>query len=317
MSQPLVSVIIPTYNRAGLIPQSIRSAMAQTHSNLEIIVVDDGSTDNTRDVVASFGSAVQYFYKPNSGPSATRNLGIQKARGEFVAFLDSDDLWEPTKVEKQLQCFEQNPEAAMVSTNYRLIDLEGQIIKDPGSKPGYKPNAFFVKDLLEIKFPFATPAFMIRKSVLEKIGAFNENLRISEDLDLLIRIGMNYQIGYVDEVLISVRMHENHLMRETPRYQIWLDSVRVFESHADAIKKRIPDVNRYFSRFYSIAGNSALLSGQRIKALELHGRALAQAPGSLKPYKDLIRCFLPSGYLRRRYEESLKTAIPEKLRQYS
>lgn len=316
MSQTLVSVVIPTYNRAGLIAQSIRSALAQTHRNLEIIVVDDGSTDNTKEVVASFGPSIQYFYKANSGPSPTRNLGIQKAKGEYVAFLDSDDLWEPTKIEKQLRCFEQNPQAAMVSTNYRLIDLQGRIIKDPGSKPGYIPSDFIVKDMLQIKFPFATPAFVIRKSVLEKIGAFNENLKISEDLDLLIRIGVNYQIGYVDEVLVSVRMHDNHLMRETPRYQVWLDSVHVLESHQDAIRKRLPDMNKYLANFYSRAGNSALLLGNRSKAFEIYRQAVRYQPFGLKGYKDCVRCLLPMKYLREKNERCLKGEIPKGLENY-
>ncbi|MBL8014066.1 MAG: glycosyltransferase, partial [Candidatus Omnitrophica bacterium] len=270
MKNPLVSVIIPTYNRSALIGESLKSALGQSYKNIEIIVVDDGSTDNTRDVVAAFAPAVEYIYKPNSGPAATRNVGIAKARGEFVAFLDSDDLWEPAKIEKQLQCFEENPQAAMVSSNFRYIDGKGRIIKDPGSEPGYQPSDFIIKDMLRVRFPFATPAFLIKKEIFAKIGTFNERLRISEDLDLLIRIGTNYQVGYVDEVLVSVRMHDSHSMRETPRYQIWLNSVTVYRSHEKLISRVVDRPQQFFANFYALAGNSALLSGKRLKAFELY-----------------------------------------------
>lgn len=316
MSQALVSVVIPTYNRAGLIAQSIQSALAQTYRNLEIIVVDDGSTDNTKEVVAAFGPAVQYFYKTNSGPAGTRNVGIQKARGEFVAFLDSDDLWEPDKIEKQLRCFQENPRAAMVSSNFRLIDGHGRAIKDPGSEPGYQPSDFIIKDMLRVRFPFATPAFLIRKAIFEKIGVFNEKLRISEDLDLLIRIGVNYQVGYVDEVLVSVRMHDNHLMRETPRYQVWLNSVKVYRSREKEISRVVERPGRFFANFYALAGNSALLSGKRLKAFELYVQAVMLQPLAPKVYKDCVRCFLPMSYLKMRYEKGLKVNISETMKKY-
>lgn len=317
MSCPLVSVIIPTYNRAGLIARSIKSALAQTHRNLEIIVVDDGSTDNTKEVVAAFGGAIQYFYKPNSGPSPTRNLGIQKAKGKYVAFLDSDDLWEPTKIEKQLDHFQKNPGLGMVSTNYRYIDAQDRVIKDPAAQHGYTVSHSFLRDLLEIRFPFATPAFMIRKTVFDDIGLFNEQLKISEDLDFLVRLGLKYHVGYIDEVMVSVRMHENHLMRETPRYQVWLDSVNVLRSYEDDIRKRIPDARKYFAKFYSIAGNSALLGGDRAKAFELYRQAVGCQPFTLKGYKDCLRCILPMNYLKQKNELSLKDELPKGLESYT
>lgn len=317
MGDPLVSVIIPTYNRASLIGQSLKSALNQTYRNCEIIVVDDGSTDNTRQVVESFGSVIRYIYKDNSGPSVSRNVGIREAKGEYVAFLDSDDLWEPTKVAKQVDVFLKNPKAALVSCNYRFIDQINKVVKDPGSAFGYQPDDFFVKDILQIRFPFgATTAFMIKRSVFDEVGFFNENLRISEDLDLLVRIGLKFTMAYVDEVLISVRLHDNHLMRETPRYQVWLDSIRVFESHADAIKERIPDMNTYLARFYSIAGNSALLSGNRHKALGLHWQVIRHHPFSWKGYKDCLRCFLPASYLKARNDQALAGSLPKGLERY-
>lgn len=317
MSEPLVSIVIPTYNRASLIGQSLKSALAQTYKNCEIIVVDDGSTDNTRQVVESFGPAVRYISKDNSGPSPTRNLGIREAKGEYVAFLDSDDLWEPTKIEKQLRCFEQNPDRGMVSCNYRFIDQNNAVIKDPGAYPGYVPAPYLINDMVRLQFPFAaTSQFMFRRSIFEKIGAFKENLRISEDVDLLIRVGVKFPIGYVDEVLVSVRLHENHSMRETPRHEIWLNSVRVYQSHADEIRQIVPKPERFFANFYALAGNSALLSSKRIIALGLHWKAVCLAPTRLKGYKDCVRCFLPMGYLKSRYEKSLKIKMPEKLKKY-
>lgn len=124
----LVSVVIPTYNRAHLIGETIESVLAQTYQSVEIIVVDDGSHDNTRDVVESYGSAVRYRYQSNAGVSAARNAGFAAARGEFIALLDSDDLWLPWKLEAQVALLRRHPEVGMVWTDMTAVNYAGDVV---------------------------------------------------------------------------------------------------------------------------------------------------------------------------------------------
>lgn len=121
MSAPLVSVIIPTYNRAVLLSEAVNSVLLQTYQNIEIIVIDDGSTDNTTEVMATFGERVRYTRRPNAGVNAARNLGLKQARGEFVALLDSDDLWAPFKIELQVRLLRHFTDAGFVFSNFQIF----------------------------------------------------------------------------------------------------------------------------------------------------------------------------------------------------
>lgn len=146
---PLVSVVIPTYNRAYCLPRAIDSALAQTHANLEIIVVDDGSTDNTREVVQTrYGHEprVRYLPQRNTGVSGARNHGMDEARGEFVALLDSDDLWYPWKIAAQLAVFRAFPEAGMVWTDMEAIDPDGHVCNPRYLRTMYSAYRWFSSD---------------------------------------------------------------------------------------------------------------------------------------------------------------------------
>jgi glycosyltransferase involved in cell wall biosynthesis len=132
MNDPLISVIVPTYNRAYCICRTIDSVREQTHRNWEVVLVDDGSTDDTAAIIASRYSddpRVRYLYQPNGGVSAARNAGIRAAHGDYVSFLDSDDIWEPWKLEVQLACFRTFPEVGMVWTNFEAVDAAGTVVK--------------------------------------------------------------------------------------------------------------------------------------------------------------------------------------------
>src|SRR5687767_8549903 len=125
----LVSVIIPTYNRGYIIKPTIESVLAQTYGNFEIIVVDDGSTDDTRTVIEQFGARVRYLYQPNAGLAAARNTGLGAARGEFIAFQDSDDTWVPWKLEAQMALMRHIPQLSVVWTDMTAISPQGQVIR--------------------------------------------------------------------------------------------------------------------------------------------------------------------------------------------
>ena len=121
MSAPLVSVIVPTYNRAVLLSEAVNSVLLQTYQNIEIIVIDDGSTDDTTEVMATFGDRVRYTRRPNAGVNAARNLGLKQARGEFIALLDSDDLWAPFKIELQVRLLRTFTDVGFTFSNFQIF----------------------------------------------------------------------------------------------------------------------------------------------------------------------------------------------------
>ena len=136
---PLVSVIIPTYNCGKFIQQSIDSVLKQTYKNVEIIVVDDGSTDDTHLKLLQYGKNITYIRKKNEGSSKARNIGMGCSKGEYLAFLDADDLWHPRKLEMQVECFQKVPDIGLVFTDFSRIDMEGNIVRDR-----YEQDAFVV-----------------------------------------------------------------------------------------------------------------------------------------------------------------------------
>ncbi len=212
----LVSVIIPTYNRAAYLGDALRSVQAQTHPNVEIIVADDGSTDNTAEVVAGFGDAITYLLLSHRGqPAATRNGGLRVARGEYVAFLDSDDLFLPGKLSLQLAAFETHPEAALVYSNGHFFR------DDPGQPTGYvldglpSPSGSVFPELLRGNF-LTTPVVLVRRSCFDTVGLFDErpDFFVGEDFDLWLRIAAQFSVFYVPGDVAAIRRHKQSISRD-------------------------------------------------------------------------------------------------------
>jgi len=201
---PAVSVIIPTYNRAHLVGRAIRSVLNQTYQDFEIIVVDDGSTDNTEEVVKSFNDPrIRYIrHEKNRGGSAARNTGIRAARGEYIAFLDSDDEWLPTKLEKQIELLETAPAIGAVYSGYVVIQ-EGRPLEL--YRPKRAGNLY--PDLLIYNFTGPCSTYVIRRECLKAVGYFDVNLPSHQDYDLWIRISKRYSIGYVPDILVRWHRH--------------------------------------------------------------------------------------------------------------
>ena len=195
--KPLVSVVIPTYNSEKTIIECLESVRLQTYNKLEIIIVNDGSIDNTLKILKIYKSKypdfnLNIFTIKNSGPSAARNFGINQSHGEFIAFLDSDDKWVPEKIEKQIACFINNP-------NIHLLGCETVIGK---IKHYSKPKIIYIsKYQLLFKNYFHTPCVIIRREVLNKMK-FNESQKYSEDYYLWLQIAFeNYTCAKLNEVL--------------------------------------------------------------------------------------------------------------------
>jgi glycosyltransferase involved in cell wall biosynthesis len=208
---PRVSVIIPTYNRAKLISEAVESVLRQTYKPYEIIVVDDGSTDNTEEVLKKYEGKITYLRQRNSGPSRTRNNGIRAATGELIGFLDSDDIWLPQKLEAQVKFQAGKRDVGLVASAYYRHDivLDTQTIeRQKTSTLGELTFADFL-----VKNRIATPTVLARKECFDRLGMFNERYIFAEDYDMWLRIARNYRVLYVTEPLCKVRILSESITR--------------------------------------------------------------------------------------------------------
>jgi glycosyltransferase involved in cell wall biosynthesis len=203
----LVSVVIPSYNYARFVAQAVDSALAQTYTDLETIVVDDGSTDNTRGVLQPYGERIRYLAQTNQGLSAARNAGIRAARGQYIALLDADDVWHPCKLEVQMNYLREHPQVGLLATemftdqrqNWPAIDASAVV-----------PVAFALDDVVG-RGHFSPSSAVIRKSCLEAVGLFDPALRAVEDRDMWIRLANRCTLVKLPLPLLWYRLHPQSL----------------------------------------------------------------------------------------------------------
>jgi GT2 family glycosyltransferase len=194
-----VSVIIPTFNSSAVVVEAIISVLAQTRAADEIIVVDDGSTDDTAERLAVFGERIKYIAKPNGGVSSARNRGVQEATGDCIAFLDADDVWHPRKLEIQLAILEAHPEMAMLGT--RSFCWPTASMPEPAEAILKVESVAFEK--LIIRNAFCTSTIVIRTDALRRAGEFDGTLQGPEDHDMWLRVASQAPVGFVDSKLIG------------------------------------------------------------------------------------------------------------------
>jgi glycosyltransferase involved in cell wall biosynthesis len=219
-----VSVIIPTYNRGWIIKEAIDSVLAQTFDAYELIVVDDGSEDNTAEILNNFSNKIRIIRQPNKGVSAARNLGIKSSSGQFIALLDSDDLWLPEKLNQQISFFRNNPDAMICQTQEIWI-RNGKRVNP--CKYHKKLSGMIFEPSLSLCL-VSPSAVMFKRELLEMVGLFDESLYACEDYDLWLRVSLAFPIYLIDEALIIKRGgHSDQLSRHS-----MLDKYRI-----EAIKK--------------------------------------------------------------------------------
>lgn len=240
-----VSVVIPTYNRASLVTRAIHSVLNQTVAPREIIVVDDGSKDNTAEVIRAFGPPVRYVSQVNSGVAAARNTGVRHAQGDWVAFLDSDDDWLPHKLERQLELLDANPDVVWSCCNFEY--LIGDRVKSSGLSPVMaqklgRGGVIHFFDGLQNNLAIGTCGFLVRSKVLAEVGEFDPSLAAGEDRDIWFRIGMRYpRLAYSTEVCWRyIQGHESLTRRGRNRndaMRMVLKCMRIADSLGpDAVK---------------------------------------------------------------------------------
>lgn len=206
----MVSVVIPVYNGEKYIKAAINSVLKQTYSEIEIIAVDDGSLDNTMEIAKSF-SQIRYYRQENKGVSASRNFGMSVARGDYIAFLDADDLYTPDKIEKQVNLLENNADIDVVYNDGTIVDDNLKVIGTLKSEYVLENQADFLACLLFRQLVPVPASIMIRKKCMEDGILYNETYSNAEDYDFIIRLAERYKFGYIPEPLYIYRRHENNL----------------------------------------------------------------------------------------------------------
>ena len=216
---PRVSVVVPTYNRGWIVNEAIDSVLNQTFQQYELIVVDDGSTDDTKAILGEYGNRIRVIHQANRGVSAARNRGIRAAKEPLIAFLDSDDVWLSDKLSVQVAFFDRHPDALVCQTEE--IWIRNGVRVNPGKRHRKRSGKIFEASLaLCLVSPSAV---MLRKDLFETIGLFDESLPACEDYDLWLRISVNHPIHLIDQPLIVKRGgHEDQLSRSwgLDRYRI-------------------------------------------------------------------------------------------------
>lgn len=207
--RPRVSVVIPVYNAAAYVAAAVQSALAQTYANMEIIVVDDGSTDDTAVILATYGDRIRYIYQDNQERAAARNRGLAEARGEYVAFLDADDLWVPMKLERQVAILDARPEVVVAYSQAVVINRAGrprlsgyrqQIIGSGPSTPAWMRDRLVLSNCVPMSTSIA------RLGAVRESGGFDPRLRYGEDWDLWLRLAGRGLFAFLAESLASYRL---------------------------------------------------------------------------------------------------------------
>lgn len=301
-----VSVIIPTYNQPMLLCEAIDSVLNQTFNDLELIIVDDGSTDNTSDIIARYkkrSNKIRYFFQKNGGPSAARNAGIQLSNGEYVSFLDHDDILLPTKIEKQVDFLSTNKNFGMVFSNAYEFNREGVTKKYRLKNIDRRQMSGYILKYLIMRCFILSPSVMIRRTVLDDIGYFDTRFLFSQDWDYWLRVARKYEIGFLDEVLVGYRRHAGNI---TNNLELHIkERHKVIDFAFD--KKIIPDaISKYVRLSHAFIcyeyGEECLVRGNRTKARSEFVKSLIYNPFNIKTYIVLIKAFIPSfilKYLRR------------------
>jgi glycosyltransferase involved in cell wall biosynthesis len=254
VTRPRVSVIIPAYNAARTIDQTLDSVLSQTFQDFEVVVVDDGSTDDTPAVLARRRPQARVLTKVNEGrPAAARNLGVRASCGEYVAFVDADDTWHPDKLARQVAMLDHNPTVGLVYTADATINARGDIMSVNPCPPGARGQIY---DLLRVHNVMVGSSVVIRRAAFDQAGGFDETLTSIENWDLWIRISRRWTIECVDEPLTFYRMHEGN--RSSSAQLRRQNIFRVLEKHHAGAERSTAGrrIRReaYFHAYFNVLG---------------------------------------------------------------
>lgn len=286
---PLVSIITATYNMANYVADTIDSLLAQTHPAVECVVVDDGSTDHTQDVLARYAddARVKIVRQENAGQTVAKNHGLREAAGDFIGFCDADDLWRPDKLARQLPHF-QDETVGVVYGNFQFIDGEGRPIATdrPATYSGRITDKLLVDNF--VHFPTA----LVRREIIDAAGGFDESLSMGIDFDLWLRISVDHDFLYLPDILVDYRIWSGQMSHRTGER---LDNAfklmrRFLADHPDSVSNAAR--RRAWSYTYVSRARWRRRQGERSGAVADFGRAFAQRPWDRRLWASIAKILL-------------------------
>lgn len=287
----LVSVVLPAYNAASFIAEALDSVIAQTYGNLEIIVVDDGSTDDTRRVVSQYDE-VKYVRQQRGGAGAARNRGIRHSHGKYVAFIDADDLWLPEKIERQVDLLRRSGLKWCYCDAYFSWYESEQVIGTLSNTQSVHQGDILVPYVLG-RFSIPLPSTLVQRDVFEVVGYFDESLSTVEHTDLWARISVEYPIGYVDRPLVQIRKRFDSLKRTTDpevtgenRRNMLDKIIRIAPERLEPLRKQL------LATSYVREGKHFLRYGRISRARRSFREAIKLRPISLRVYLFWMACWI-------------------------
>jgi glycosyltransferase involved in cell wall biosynthesis len=291
MQNGLVSVVIPTYNYAQYLREAIDSVLGQTYSAIEIIVVDDGSSDNSREVLAGYGAKIKAIFQKNQGVSAARNRGIAESSGDFLAFLDPDDAWLPEKIEKQIAKFEADSEIGLVHVGIENIDSRGKSmgVSHCGTEGWVLADILLGKPVIY----GGGSGFMVPRPVIENIGEFDTRMSTSADWDIFCRIAKEYRFSVVRDTLLRYRIHDTNMHKNVDLME--RDVILGYEKAFLSDDPELSKIKRAaYGTMHKILAGSYFHAGDYTSFFKHAVKSVSFAPGNLtyfaaSPFRVLSR----------------------------
>jgi len=308
-SSPTVSVVIAAYNAAPWIAETLDSVLAQTFLDCEVIVVDDGSSDETPEVVAGYGSRVRYLRKENGGAASARNVGIRAARGSYIAFVDADYLWLPEKLQLQMELFSRHPDIAWVYSDAIVFDGETGLELYKMSDVTKLYAGDILRPLLLFDF-ILSPTLLIRRDVFGTVGYFDESpdLQIGEDWNMWLRIAAKYRVEFVDRPLARYRLRATRQTGAMDVQYAFRSKWTIIENAVAREPARLSDLREHaLANVCMGTAKQMLRRGDRLGAREMFTRAISLYPYDARTFAYWLTTFLPKPALnwlraaRRRY----------------
>lgn len=302
----MISVIVTTYNRPSMTREAIDSALAQTHDDFEVIVVDDGSTDETPQVMAEYGDRIRYIRKENGGVASARNVGIEAAKGDLIAFLDDDDIWLPEKLAVQQAYADAHPEVGLIYTDCTRFNEHGPA-RDPKGRT--QLSGWVFKEFVEKYFVIFSTIVVPRKAI-EQIGNFDEEYLRGDDVDFMGRVLEHYPAGYIDQKLIRRRKYARPKSAADLRLSAeeQLIYVRKFSERYGADKLPARWAARKRARAEMKLGQASEAEGNADEARTHYRRAMQSDPFLIKSYRRWLTAKRRARRARARNGEAARDA---------
>jgi glycosyltransferase involved in cell wall biosynthesis len=286
----LVSVVIATYNMGRYLPQAVQSVLAQTYANVEVQIVDDGSSDDTGQVVRRWehDERVRVHRQSNGGQAQARNRGIALSQGRYVAFLDADDEWLPEKLGRQMPLFA-SPQVGVVYSEYECMDGEGRALPKPPTRMyrGRITAALLIDNFVSFQ------TAVVRRECLERHGAFDESVRMGDDYDLFLRLSAHYEFDFIPEPTVRYRIWSGQMSKNyRRRYESGIHTMRRFLENNPGLVSA-PQIRTAWAHTYTGRGNNTLWrERKRGAAMQDYLRALSFRPDYWPAWRAIFRSLI-------------------------